>query len=88
MIMRSSQYGLAHHSEPPLYPLNNTCITIFTPIYTFYTCIYTIYIPYIHTANTPLNTLYAPSTYALYTPHYLNMVLYRVNLLNAGRYLS
>ena len=41
-----------------LYPLIHplyACIIIFTPLYTFYRCIYTIYTP-----NTPLNTLYTP----------------------------
>ena len=32
----------------PLYSLLYTCIAIYTPMYTRYTCIYTIYTPHIH----------------------------------------
>ena len=43
---------------PVIYPLY-TCIAIVTPMYTRYTCIYTMYTP-----NTPLNTRYT----IIYTP--------------------
>ena len=40
-------YGNPSYTTPFIHPLY-TYITIFTPMYTRYTCIYVIYTPYIH----------------------------------------
>ena len=52
----------ASHIRPFIHPLY-TSIAVYAPMYTHYTCIYTIYTP-----NTPLNTPYTRPIYALKYP--------------------
>ena len=63
--MRVRRRGTSkNHIIPFIHPLY-TFIAVFAPMYTRYTCMYTICTP-----NTPLNTLYTPHIRPKYAPKY------------------